>query len=132
MGTRALDQVAVELPPRGQDGLARFGKLRGGGCARPMRVKSPHAHQRLNRHVEGAPGGALECRGLRQHRPQIPVHSHPLPARSAVQLAQVARRVEQDRKSTRLNSSHQIISYAVFCLKKKKMKIETTIKLMTP
>src|SRR5947208_13431673 len=29
---------------------------------------------------------------------------------------------EQDRKSTRLNSSHQIISYAVFCLKKKKKK----------
>src|SRR5258708_22943668 len=26
-----------------------------------------------------------------------------------------------DRKSTRLNSSHQIISYAVFCLKKKKV-----------
>src|SRR5258708_9492812 len=26
---------------------------------------------------------------------------------------------EKDRKSTRLNSSHQIISYAVFCLKKK-------------
>src|SRR5258708_27468220 len=29
---------------------------------------------------------------------------------------------EGDRKSTRLNSSHQIISYAVFCLKKKKEK----------
>src|SRR5258708_19299129 len=29
-------------------------------------------------------------------------------------------RLEVDRKSTRLNSSHQIISYAVFCLKKKK------------
>src|SRR5258708_13157960 len=28
-----------------------------------------------------------------------------------------------DRKSTRLNSSHQIISYAVFCLKKKKNRI---------
>src|SRR5207244_13608797 len=28
--------------------------------------------------------------------------------------------VTGDRKSTRLNSSHQIISYAVFCLKKKK------------
>src|SRR5258708_11990407 len=28
--------------------------------------------------------------------------------------------LHQDRKSTRLNSSHQIISYAVFCLKKKK------------
>src|SRR5260364_195007 len=34
---------------------------------------------------------------------------------------QPARHREQgDRKSTRLNSSHQIISYAVFCLKKKK------------
>src|SRR5258708_25952052 len=29
-------------------------------------------------------------------------------------------RLFADRKSTRLNSSHQIISYAVFCLKKKK------------
>src|SRR5438552_7530144 len=29
-------------------------------------------------------------------------------------------RRHRDRKSTRLNSSHQIISYAVFCLKKKK------------
>src|SRR3712207_7221323 len=28
--------------------------------------------------------------------------------------------IEQDRKSTRLNSSHANISYAVFCLKKKK------------
>src|SRR5947208_12116458 len=32
---------------------------------------------------------------------------------------------QQDRKSTRLNSSHQIISYAVFCLKKKKKKKKT-------
>src|SRR5260221_3183903 len=31
-------------------------------------------------------------------------------------------RFEQDRKSTRLNSSHTVISYAVFCLKKKKKK----------
>src|SRR5438034_2415797 len=29
---------------------------------------------------------------------------------------------EADRKSTRLNSSHTVISYAVFCLKKKKKK----------
>src|SRR2546426_7158647 len=28
--------------------------------------------------------------------------------------------IEKDRKSTRLNSSHLVISYAVFCLKKKK------------
>src|SRR3989454_4573124 len=31
---------------------------------------------------------------------------------------------KQDRKSTRLNSSHLVISYAVFCLKKKKPKLE--------
>src|SRR5207248_11141537 len=30
-----------------------------------------------------------------------------------------------DRKSTRLNSSHRTISYAVFCLKKKKTQIDT-------
>src|SRR5438477_4620800 len=39
----------------------------------------------------------------------------------------------EDRKSTRLNSSHMSISYAVFCLKKKKTKIKNssqiTIKL---
>src|SRR5690554_7295259 len=34
----------------------------------------------------------------------------------------------QDRKSTRLNSSHVRISYAVFCLKKKKKKKTITIK----
>src|SRR5207248_11252379 len=31
-----------------------------------------------------------------------------------------------DRKSTRLNSSHRTISYAVFCLKKKKQKYDTS------
>src|SRR5688500_19526893 len=31
-----------------------------------------------------------------------------------------ARNADRDRKSTRLNSSHLVISYAVFCLKKKK------------
>src|SRR5436190_17787062 len=34
----------------------------------------------------------------------------------------VSRRKYSDRKSTRLNSSHTVISYAVFCLKKKKKK----------
>src|SRR2546430_8761910 len=35
-------------------------------------------------------------------------------------IAMTSRRVWSDRKSTRLNSSHSQISYAVFCLKKKK------------
>src|SRR5438477_13050493 len=39
---------------------------------------------------------------------------------SAQAGAATARRRHRDRKSTRLNSSHMSISYAVFCLKKKK------------
>src|SRR2546426_8517763 len=35
-------------------------------------------------------------------------------------------RAGQDRKSTRLNSSHLVISYAVFCLKKKKKNVHIT------
>src|SRR5438552_13740384 len=42
--------------------------------------------------------------------------SDPSPSRSTVGEGSL-----RDRKSTRLNSSHQIISYAVFCLKKKKI-----------
>src|SRR5436190_11520027 len=48
------------------------------------------------------------------------------------------RRRTRDRKSTRLNSSHTVISYAVFCLKKKKKKkinnnnkSQTTLKPIT-
>src|SRR2546426_2547961 len=37
-----------------------------------------------------------------------------------------AQEAKQDRKSTRLNSSHLVISYAVFCLKKKKRKQAST------
>src|SRR5207244_10632125 len=37
----------------------------------------------------------------------------------ATMTASAATRIPGDRKSTRLNSSHQIISYAVFCLKKR-------------
>src|SRR5256885_5557844 len=39
--------------------------------------------------------------------------------RSTHLLAPGPARVQEDRKSTRLNSSHLVISYAVFCLKKK-------------
>src|SRR3712207_7362749 len=39
--------------------------------------------------------------------------------------------VKQDRKSTRLNSSHANISYAVFCLKKKKNSYRTNEKQCT-
>src|SRR3712207_7064365 len=41
-------------------------------------------------------------------------------ARDVLRLRGLARDLGEDRKSTRLNSSHANISYAVFCLKKKK------------
>src|SRR5688572_31670196 len=40
-------------------------------------------------------------------------------------------RCERDRKSTRLNSSHSQISYAVFCLKKKKQQTDKTTRLIS-
>src|SRR5256885_12961892 len=41
-------------------------------------------------------------------------------------------RPRRDRKSTRLNSSHLVISYAVFCLKKKKKTFTLLYNLYTP
>ena len=43
-------------------------------------------------------------------------------ARAKAQEAKKSGNIKRDRKSTRLNSSHVSISYAVFCLKKKKKK----------
>src|SRR5258708_22517694 len=56
----------------------------------------------------------------------LPISPSPLPEKSSAcsDTSPASGRVScgKDRKSTRLNSSHQIISYAVFCLKKKKLK----------
>src|SRR2546421_8166907 len=53
-----------------------------------------------------------------------------MPARGALRAVRRGDRsgqvLDQDRKSTRLNSSHDQISYAVFCLKKKKKTKQTT------
>src|SRR5438876_3870298 len=51
----------------------------------------------------GVPGSKNRCSGTRARRRAPPARG----------------RVDPDRKSTRLNSSHPSISYAVFCLKKK-------------
>src|SRR2546429_4988810 len=64
-------------------------------------------------------GGVLAALAFLQHRlvvlrGQGRLHGHPAPVQRAGHRA-------ADRKSTRLNSSHGYISYAVFCLKKKKL-----------
>src|SRR5438552_19202400 len=59
--------------------------------------------------------------GSRRDGERIRAALRPRPAAvEAVRHHSGRSRPKRDRKSTRLNSSHQIISYAVFCLKKKK------------
>src|SRR5438552_12426106 len=72
----------------------------------PLRAARPHDVERRR---------ALRTRAVRPLRP-------PRLRRARRHRPHAARRRprHRDRKSTRLNSSHQIISYAVFCLKKKK------------
>src|SRR3712207_8950862 len=53
----------------------------------------------------------LRPRSIRARTPPSPFHQE--------RAARAASREPRDRKSTRLNSSHANISYAVFCLKKK-------------
>src|SRR5215203_6404330 len=62
-------------------------------------------------------------RSLRHRRPRW-IHGG-LPGRGQGGQVDRGRRSLRDRKSTRLNSSHANISYAVFCLKKKKIKADS-------
>src|SRR5437762_7537708 len=52
------------------------------------------------------------------------------PVNDVVHVGAAHAGLERDRKSTRLNSSHRCISYAVFCLKKKKKSHLTLITLI--
>src|SRR5699024_12173923 len=62
-----------------------------------------------------------ESRTVGRCAAHFPMHSHSQQCLSALSHQSVSRdRFQTDRKSTRLNSSHVSISYAVFCLKKKK------------
>src|SRR5256885_6885318 len=57
---------------------------------------------------------------FRSRRTSTSVISLPRRARAGPRHVTTAAAPTRDRKSTRLNSSHLVISYAVFCLKKKK------------
>src|SRR5207247_5805682 len=58
--------------------------------------------------------GAVQVRHVREPRAE------------ALLRDQVEHPVQEDRKSTRLNSSHEWISYAVFCLKKKNRRADNS------
>src|SRR6267143_3983070 len=74
--------------------------------------------------VSAALGGAGNPSGKSRHLPVHPLLDGRPGGIAAVEPVELGARepVRQDRKSTRLNSSHSSISYAVFCLKKKKKK----------
>src|SRR5690242_21213393 len=80
--------------------------------------RSARRRRQIQPPADGSAGGA------RAHLPGDGPHQpvRPARARTFLERAGRARRAQRvgDRKSTRLNSSHMSISYAVFCLKKKK------------
>src|SRR2546426_733884 len=73
--------------------------------------------------VSGVPEGSERRRHLASHRGHHESRNSlvavPAPERGACPRLQGRPPSPTDRKSTRLNSSHLVISYAVFCLKKK-------------
>src|SRR5690242_20969223 len=81
-------------------------------CRGPPRAQHGRGARRLQ-------GGRADARGVRGAPPRDRLPRRRLQAR--------APHGGEDRKSTRLNSSHMSISYAVFCLKKKKKKNKTYI-----
>src|SRR5256885_10226219 len=81
-------------------------------CSSDLATLGDHVHESATRSAE------FRVRALRDHNHlahgvEVEREWRPL---SAALLA-------EDRKSTRLNSSHLVISYAVFCLKKRKLRI---------
>src|SRR2546427_7301296 len=73
----------------------------------------PHSPELLHRGTRGGLEGPAPAAALPRHTPGAGATAMP----AALCAPDAA---EGDRKSTRLNSSHSQISYAVFCLKKKK------------
>src|SRR2546422_7395131 len=111
------------------DLAVEYDPLRGSACRHRLRpaggevedgqsaVPQPHAERSV----------AVPVRGVQHDRvmestPAQPTEQEALAVRSTVRLKVVHALQDRDRKSTRLNSSHGYISYAVFCLKKKKHK----------
>src|SRR5690606_41678409 len=85
--------------------ISRFGEVE--------RARADEQHVvGLHRPVLGGHGRTFD------QRQQVTLHAFAAD-RAAAHVAHQVRADEEDRKSTRLNSSHVKISYAVFCLKKK-------------
>src|SRR3989454_8452299 len=102
--------------------LDRFSKLLG---------QVNEAAVRVNESARGMRGMAGQMAMMSQQQEQESTQTLAAVEGLAIAMRQVASTAgtssERDRKSTRLNSSHLVISYAVFCLKKKKNNIPQLI-----
>src|SRR5207244_4954885 len=108
-------------PRRSGGGLL---ELRVGGRRRRARAVPGGVLARRKDPVHARPAAPRPGRLLESRRPgrtRLARNRRALSERAGVRRGVAPRRIgfPEDRKSTRLNSSHQIISYAVFCLKKK-------------
>src|SRR2546426_5463044 len=92
-------------------------RSRSGGPAEDRRVEVGGVVRRRAGAASVPGAGAAGAAGRAGAR-AVPLMAH---ERGEVPLEPPLDRQRQDRKSTRLNSSHLVISYAVFCLKKKKI-----------
>src|SRR5438552_10922173 len=89
-------------------------------CLGEVVVDSFHQRCQVRLSWQKCTAAGLSRRSLSSDRPKVDASSI-MPARGASPSNMLTvQQASPDRKSTRLNSSHQIISYAVFCLKKKK------------
>src|SRR5947209_13652420 len=82
--------------------------------------RSSHLRNETHGDVRGTTGTDRPGRPARPRRPRRNDRRPNRGPRGLVRLVGAPRPRRPDRKSTRLNSSHANISYAVFCLKKKK------------
>src|SRR5439155_8637748 len=124
---------------RRRDGLARFDRRRvltdelAERVANELKVLRPEQREqvvggigleiaRALQHAQEVHDLRFLDAGLERERADAVLVERPGDALAALLLIvdDVVFNQEQDRKSTRLNSSHVAISYAVFCLKKKK------------
>src|SRR5207249_8705740 len=96
---------------------------RGRGCARAVSLPPPRRYHWTLRRAEDDSLPQDAVMDPSPDSPAEPLVSVVMPclneARAVGICVEKARRALADRKSTRLNSSHVSISYAVFCLKKK-------------
>src|SRR5260221_8951855 len=115
---------AAILPHRDAGGLTSLGPRRKNHSKVVLRRGDEHATQNV---LPAARSGQRHPDGQRSAARASRRRAHAFP-RQARDVSRQAARSElpaevRDRKSTRLNSSHTVISYAVFCLKKKKKRV---------